>query len=221
MEKPMTEPWIEGRFDDNVVTTTVEQVLNWARQGSLWPMTFGLACCAIEMMCAGAGRFDLDRFGAGAFRASPRQSDLMIVAGTVTYKMASRIQRLYEQMPDPKYVIAMGACAIGGGPYFEHGYNVMRGIDLVVPVDVYVPGCPPRPESLLEGLMRLQDKIKGHRIARRSADEPISDAQSEFSNKMQDEIPVPHASGTLQRQLVKLEFNHQKIKPKQSSPQKS
>ncbi len=114
-------------------------------------MTFGVACCAIEMMSAGAGRFDLDRFGAGAFRASPRQSDLMIVAGTVTYKMASRVRRLYDQMPEPKYVIAMGACTIAGGPYFEYGYHVVKGVDLVVPVDVYIPGCPPRPEALLEG----------------------------------------------------------------------
>src|SRR5689334_11521239 len=111
------------------------------------------------MMAVGASRFDLDRFGAGAFRATPRQSDLMIVAGTVNYKMASRLKRLYHQMPDPKYVIAMGACTIGGGPYFKYGYNVVKGVDLIVPVDVYVPGCPPRPEALLEGIMRLQEKI--------------------------------------------------------------
>ncbi len=123
-------------------------------------MTFGLACCAIEMMAAGASRFDMDRFGAGAFRASPRQADLMIVAGTVTYKMASRVRRLYNLMPDPKFVIAMGACTVGGGPYFKYGYHVVKGVDLVVPVDVYVPGCPPRPEALLEGLMRIQDKIR-------------------------------------------------------------
>ena len=129
-------------------------------------MTFGLACCAIEMMAAGASRYDMDRFGAGAFRASPRQADLMIVAGTVTYKMASRVRRLYNLMPDPKFVIAMGACTVGGGPYFKYGYHVVKGVDLVVPVDVYVPGCPPRPEALLEGLMRMQDKIKGHQIAR-------------------------------------------------------
>ena len=162
----MTQPWIEGRFDPNVMTTSLEQAINWSRQASLWPMTFGIACCAIEMMCAGASRYDLDRFGAGAFRASPRQSDLMIVAGTVNYKMASRVRRLWEQMPDPKYVIAMGGCTIGGGPYYEFGYNIVPGIDLIVPVDVYVPGCPPRPESLLEGLMRLQDKIMGQKITR-------------------------------------------------------
>jgi NADH-quinone oxidoreductase subunit B len=162
----MTTPWIEGRFEENVITTSLEQAMNWARQSSIWPMTFGLACCAIEMMAAGASRYDMDRFGAGAFRATPRQADLMIVAGTVTYKMASRVRRLYEQMPDPKYVIAMGACTVGGGPYFKHGYHVVKGVDLVVPVDVYVPGCPPRPEALLEGLMRIQDKIKAKKITR-------------------------------------------------------
>ena len=109
------QPWIEGRFEENVITTTVEQAINWARQSSVWPLTFGLACCAIEMMAAGASRFDMDRFGAGAFRATPRQADLMVVAGTVTYKMASRVRRLYNMMPDPKFVIAMGACTVGGG----------------------------------------------------------------------------------------------------------
>jgi NADH-quinone oxidoreductase subunit B len=146
-------------IEDGLIITTVDYALNWARKNSLWPMTFGLACCAIEMMSTGASRFDLDRFGAGAFRASPRQADLMIVAGTVNYKMAGRVRRLYQQMPSPKYVIAMGACTVGGGPYFKYGYNVVKGVDLVVPVDVYVPGCPPRPEALLEGIMRLQDKI--------------------------------------------------------------
>jgi len=149
---------------EGVVLTTVDNVVNWMRKNSIWPMTFGLACCAIEMMAVGASRFDLDRFGAGAFRATPRQSDLMIVAGTVNYKMASRLKRLYHQMPDPKYVIAMGACTVGGGPYFKYGYNVVKGVDLVVPVDVYVPGCPPRPEALMEGIMRLQDKISAKTI---------------------------------------------------------
>lgn len=195
----MTRPWIEGRFEDGVFISTVEQTINWARQSSLWPMTFGVACCAIEMMCAGAGRYDLDRFGAGAFRASPRQSDLMIVAGTITYKMASRVRRLYDLMPEPKYVIAMGACAIGGGPYFQYGYHVVKGVDLVVPVDVYVPGCPPRPESLLEGLMRLQEKIKGQRLAKRPAPEGTSWLRSfgRAGTKVEDQLPLPYPSGCL------------------------
>ncbi|MFQ3593860.1 MAG: NADH-quinone oxidoreductase subunit B family protein [Gemmataceae bacterium] len=152
--------WLDSRSEENILTTTLDQAISWARESSLWPMTFGLACCAIEMMATGASRFDIDRFGAGAFRATPRQADLMIVAGTVNFKMASRVRRLYNQMPDPKFVIAMGACTCGGGPYYKYGYNVVKGVDLVVPVDVYVPGCPPRPEALLEGLMRIQDKIR-------------------------------------------------------------
>jgi len=189
----MTQPWIEGRFEESLILTTVEQGINWARQSSIWPMTFGLACCAIEMMAAGASRFDLDRFGAGAFRATPRQADLMIVAGTVTYKMASRVRRLYNMMPDPKFVIAMGACTVGGGPYFKYGYHVVKGVDLVVPVDVYVPGCPPRPEALLEGLMRIQDKIKGQHIGKRHA----TGGKSWFAlgDKVADEMPLPHHSG--------------------------
>lgn len=190
----MTQPWIEGRFEENVITTTIEQAINWARQSSVWPMTFGLACCAIEMMATGASRYDIDRFGAGAFRATPRQADLMIVAGTVTYKMGSRVRRLYNMMPDPKFVIAMGACTVGGGPYFKWGYHVVKGVDLVVPVDVYVPGCPPRPEALLEGLMRIQDKIRGHKIAKRKS----ADAAGRMfapGTKVDDELPVPHHSG--------------------------
>jgi NADH-quinone oxidoreductase subunit B len=193
----MKQPWIEGRFEDGVILSTVEQTINWARQGSLWPMTFGLACCAIEMMSAGAGRFDLDRFGAGAFRPSPRQSDLMIVAGTVTFKMASRLRRLYDLMPEPKYVIAMGACAIGGGPYFQYGYHVVKGVDLIVPVDVYIPGCPPRPESMLEGVMRLQDKIKGQRLAKCTSKEGVNwlSTLGRRGTKVEDELPLPHRSG--------------------------
>jgi NADH-quinone oxidoreductase subunit B len=136
------------------------KLFSWARLSSLWPMTFGLACCAIEMMATGAARYDLDRFGAGAFRATPRQADVMIVAGTVSIKMASRIQRLYAQMPEPKFVISMGCCATSGGPYWEHGYHVLKGVDKVVPVDVYIPGCPPRPEALLEAFLKLQEKIR-------------------------------------------------------------
>src|SRR5262245_6559653 len=156
--------WIENRFEEGVIVTSLDFFINWGRKNSIWPMTFGLACCAIGMMAVGASRFDLDRFGAGAFRATPRQADLMIVAGTVNYKMASRLKRLYNQMPDPKYVIAMGACTVGGGPYFKYGYNVVKGVDLVVPVDVYVAGCPPRPEALLEGLMRIQDKLRAMKM---------------------------------------------------------
>jgi NADH-quinone oxidoreductase subunit B len=209
----MTQPWIEGRFEENVVVTSVEQALNWARQSSLWPMTFGLACCAIEMMSAGAGRFDIDRFGAGAFRGTPRQADLMIVSGTVTYKMASRLKRLYDMMPEPKFVMAMGACTIGGGPYFKYGYHVVKGVDLIVPVDVYVPGCPPRPESLLEGLMLLQNKIRGHRIAKRAAD-PEAGVVSRFGQrgeKVQDELPLPHHVGHVDVPESELVFSHQKI----------
>jgi NADH-quinone oxidoreductase subunit B len=145
----------------NIVLGTVEQFFRWCQLSSIWPVSFGLACCAIEMMSAAGTRYDLDRFGAGAMRGTPRQSDLMIVSGTVTAKMATRVKRLYDQMPEPKWVIAMGSCAIGGGPYFKYGYHVVKGVDLMVPVDVYVPGCPPRPEVLLEGLLRLQDKIRG------------------------------------------------------------
>ena len=160
---------IENRFEESVIVTSADWIMNWSHLSSLWPMLFGLACCAIEMMATGASRYDLDRFGAGAFRGSPRQSDLMIVAGTVTHKMAIRIQRLYAQMPEPKYVLAMGSCASGGGPYFKYGYHVVKGVDHVVPVDVYVPGCPPRPEQLLDGLIRLQQKIREKTIAKQAS----------------------------------------------------
>lgn len=149
--------FLENQFERNFLTTSVDYVFNWARKSSLWPLTFGLACCAIEMIAASAPRFDIARFGAEVFRPSPRQSDLMIVAGTVSLKMAPVLKRIYDQMPDPKWVIAMGACASAGGPF--NTYSVLQGVDRIVPVDVYILGCPPRPENLFYGLMKLQDKI--------------------------------------------------------------
>ena len=144
---------------EGVYVTTWDQMVNWGRSNSIWPLQFGLACCAIEMISSAASRYDIARFGSEIFRASPRQADLMIVAGTVTKKMAPQVVRLYNQMAEPKYVISMGACATSGGP-FHKGYNVLKGIDRYIPVDVYIPGCPPTPEALLEGLIQLQRAIK-------------------------------------------------------------
>ncbi len=179
---------LEYKFEENIILTRVDWILNWARKSSLWPMTFGLACCAIEMMATGASRFDLDRFGAGAFRASPRQSDLMIVAGTVTLKMAPCVRRLYDQMPEPRYVIAMGACTIGGGPYALHGYHVLKGVDLIVPVDVYVPGCPPRPEALIDGIRKLQEKVQKQGVLARPAKPAANSAQHDLEYMRMDVV---------------------------------
>jgi len=157
-----------------VYVTTWDELVNWGRSSSIWPLQFGLACCAIEMISTAASRFDIARFGSEIFRASPRQADLMIVAGTVTKKMAPQVVRLYNQMAEPKYVISMGACATSGGP-FHKGYNVLRGIDRYIPVDVYIPGCPPTPEALLEGLMTLQKRIK-----ERSMSSAVERKQNEY-----------------------------------------
>jgi NADH-quinone oxidoreductase subunit B len=147
----------------NIAITTLDKIYNWGRRSSIWPMMFGLACCAIEMICTAASRYDFSRFGMEVMRASPRQADLMIVSGTVTKKMIPQIVRLYNQMPEPKYVLAMGACASGGGP-FKEGYNVVAGVDKFIPVDVYVPGCPPTPQALLHGLIAMQKMIDNQSI---------------------------------------------------------
>lgn len=153
---------LESCFGDTIITTTLEKLVNWARKSSLWPATFGLACCALEMMATAAARYDIARFGAEVFRASPRQADLMIVAGTLTRKMAPVARRIYNQMPNPKWVIALGACASSGGVFDT--YAVVQGVDEIIPVDVYVPGCPPRPESLLYAIMQLQKKIETEHV---------------------------------------------------------
>jgi NADH-quinone oxidoreductase subunit B len=166
-----------------VFVTTIEELYNWGRKNSVWPMQFGLACCAIEMIATTMARYDLARFGAEVFRPSPRQADLMIISGTVTKKMAPQVVRLYNQMAEPRYVIAMGACAISGGP-FKQGYNVLKGIDRYIPVDVHIPGCPPRPEALIQAFMTLQKKID---------EQPLTGEERprHLNPEAQGEFPVP------------------------------
>jgi NADH-quinone oxidoreductase subunit B len=181
-EETINTPGIEIPPDlkGAVTVTSLDRIYNWSRRNSLWPMMFGLACCAIEMICTAASRYDLSRFGMEVMRPSPRQSDVMIISGTVTKKMVPQIVRLYNQMPEPKYVLSMGACANSGGP-FKEGYNVVPGIDRFLPVDVYIPGCPPTPQALLNGLIELQKKVDG---------ESIKTARW-YQKGAQEAVPVP------------------------------
>ena len=155
----------------NIIVTTVDQIINWGRSNSIWPLTFATSCCGIEMMATGASHHDFARFGIEVYRATPRQADVIVVAGTITNKMAPVLKRLYDQMAEPKYVIAMGACAISGGPFFYNSYHVVRGVEHVIPVDVFIPGCPPRPEALLYGIMQLQRKIRTRSVSGRKKEQ--------------------------------------------------
>lgn len=195
--------------DSNIIVVSLEKALNWARKSSLWYMQFGLACCAIEMMATAASRYDFDRFGIIP-RSSPRQADVMIVAGTVTLKMAPRIKRLWEQMSEPRYVISMGSCSNCGGPYWEHGYHVLKGVDRVVPVDVYVPGCPPRPEALLQGFLHLQNKIMNESLV-----EGVDPAKAVvIEDKGGEEINVRNVDETSEHKEAQIEFPQQDVERK-------
>ncbi len=197
---------LDKKFQDsNIIIVSLEKALNWARKSSIWYMQFGLACCAIEMMATAASRYDFDRFGIIP-RSSPRQADVMIVAGTVTLKMATRIKRLYEQMAEPRYVISMGSCSNCGGPYWEHGYHVLKGVDRVVPVDVYVPGCPPRPEALLQGFLHLHDKIMKESLVEGTGSKPVV-----IHDKGGDDIQVKSAEETDEHKTAQIEFPQQDV----------
>ena len=197
-----TEIGYNSKVEGDVVHTRLDAAASWFRKHSLWPMPMGLACCAIELMAAGASRFDISRFGAEVMRFSPRQSDLMIVAGTVTYKMALAVKRIYDQMPEPKWVIAMGACASTGGMY--RSYAVLQGVDRILPVDVYISGCPPRPEGLIYGLMMIQEKIRQESLTKHyehRAEDPTRVAKPQVGDLEVAELSGPFGNSTQQDQL--------------------